>query len=58
MCVLGSRPFNITHGEGFENFIRLIFDAGKYFHKMVNVKELQPHRTTIRNAIRIHLFYY
>ena len=58
MCVLDSRPFNITDGKGFEEFSRQIFDAGKYFGKTVDVKELLPCRTTVRNAIRINLFYY
>ena len=58
MCVLDSRPFNITHGKGFEEFSRQIFDAGKYFGKMVDVKELLPYRTTVRNAIRTNLFYH
>ena len=58
MSVLDSRPFNITHGKGFEEFSRQIFDAVKYFGKMIDVKELLPHRTTVRNAIRINLFYY
>jgi hypothetical protein len=48
MCILDSRPFNITHGSGFEEFTKQIFDAGKHFGKMINVKELLPHRTTVR----------
>ena len=48
----------MTHGKGFEKFSRQIFDAGKYFGKMVDVKELSPHQTTVTNPIRIHLFYY
>ena len=58
MCVFDLRPFNITHGKGFEEFSRQIFDAGKYFGKMFDVKELLPRRTTVRNAIRINLFYH
>jgi hypothetical protein len=50
MCVLDSRPFNIVHGKGFEEFTKQIFDAGKYFGKMIDVKQLLPHRTTVRNA--------
>ena len=34
------------------------FDADKYFGKMIDGKELLPHRTTVRNAIHINLFYY
>ena len=58
MCVLDSRSFNINHEKGFEEFSRQIFDADKYFGKMIDVKELLPDRTTVRNAIRISLFYY
>ena len=58
MHVLNSRPFNIIHGKDFEKFSRRIFDAGKNFGKMVDVKELLSHRTTVRNSIRINLFYY
>ena len=36
----------------------LTFDAGKYFGKVIDAKELLAHRTTVRNAIRINLFYY
>ena len=57
MCVLDSKPFNVTREERFEEFSRQIFDAGKYFSKMIDVKELLPHRTTV-NAIHINLFYY
>ena len=49
MCVLDSRPFNIFHGNGFEEFVKQIFDAGKYFGKMIDVKQLLPHRTTVIN---------
>ena len=58
MCILDSGPFNITHGKGFEEFSRQIFDAGKYFGKMIDVKELLPHRTTVRNTVIIKLFLY
>ena len=58
MCVLDSSPFNITHGNDFEEFSLQIFDAGKYFGKMVDVKELLPRRTTVGNAIPINSFYY
>ncbi len=51
MCVLDSRPFNITHGKGFEEFTKQVFDAGKYFGKMIDVKQLLPHRTTVRNPL-------
>jgi hypothetical protein len=50
MCVLDSRPFNIIGGKGFEEFTKQIFDAGKYFGKMIDVKQLLPHRTTVGNA--------
>jgi hypothetical protein len=56
MCVLDGRPFNITHGKGFEQFSKQIFDAGKYFGKMIDVKQLLPHRTTVRNAFIFELF--
>ena len=49
MCVLDSRPFNIFHGNGFEEFVKQIFDVGKYFGKMIDVKQLLPHRTTVIN---------
>ena len=58
MCVLDSRPCNITHKRDFEQFSRQTVDASKYFGKMIDVKELSPHRTTVRNAIRVNLFYY
>jgi hypothetical protein len=29
MCVLDRRSFNITHGKGFEEFTRQIFDVGR-----------------------------
>ncbi len=51
MCVLDSRSFNITHGKGFEQFTRQIFDAGKYLGKMIDVKELLPYQTTVRNLL-------
>jgi hypothetical protein len=63
MCVLDGRPFNITHGKGFEEFSKQIFDAGKYFGKMIDVKQLLPYRTTVRNAFIFfscltYLFYF
>ncbi|CAF4712321.1 unnamed protein product [Rotaria sp. Silwood1] len=59
MCVLDSRPFNITHGKGFEEFTKQIFDAGKHFGKMVDVKQLSPHRTTIsRNIDHLYSLYH
>ena len=51
------RSFRITHGKDFEEFSRQIYDAGKYFGKMVDVKELLPHLMTVRNTIRISSFY-
>ncbi|CAF2931406.1 unnamed protein product [Rotaria sp. Silwood2] len=59
MCVLDSRPFNIFYGNGFEEFIKQIFDAGKYFGKMIDVKQLLPHRTTIsRHVDRLYSLYH
>ena len=57
MCILDSKPVNITREKGFEKFSRQIFDAGQYFSKMVDVNVLLSHRTTV-NAIHINLFYY
>ena len=57
MCVLDSRPFNITHGKGFEKFSRQILDASKYFGKVADIKDLLPHRKRV-SAILINLFYY
>jgi hypothetical protein len=56
MCVLDSRPFNITHGKGFEEFSKQIYDAGKYFGSMVDVQQLLPHRTTVRMLLFLSYF--
>jgi hypothetical protein len=58
MCVLDSRPFNITHGEGFQEFSKQIYGAGKHFGSTVDVKELLPHRTTVRNSLLFKLYLY